>query len=98
MEYIMFSAGDYDEFIVLRGKRVKTEEHPFWPFFRATFILDKASAMRLGKERITVSGSDILSDCEVPEVPVEASVLKPSAPVQSPKPEPPVQLTLWETA
>ena len=29
MEYIMFSAADYDEFIVLRGKRVKTEEHPF---------------------------------------------------------------------
>ena len=94
MEYIMFSAADYDEFIVLRGKRVKTEEHPFWPFFRATFILDKASAMRLGQERITVSESDILSDCEVP---VKPSAPKPP-PVQNPKPKPPVQLTLWETA
>ncbi|MCY3744499.1 MAG: hypothetical protein OXH00_26075 [Candidatus Poribacteria bacterium] len=97
MEYILFRAEDYDEFIVLRGKRVKTEEHPFWPFFHATFILDKASALRVGNEQITVSESEILSDCEVPEVPVEASVPKPTAPVQSPKPKPPVQLTLWET-
>ena len=93
MEYIMLSAGDYDEFIVLRGKRAKTDVLPFWPFFRVTLILDKASAMRVGQRRITVSESDILSDCEVP---VAASVPKPPPPVQ--KPKPPVQLTLWETA
>ena len=103
MEYIVFSGGDYDAFSVLRGERVKTEEQPFWPFFRVTLILDKASALQVGQTRITVSEAEILSDCEVPVVPVEASVPKPSAPVlsvpvQSPKPKPPVQLTLWETA
>ena len=106
MEYILLSAGDYGDFIVLRGERVKTETLPFWPFFQATFRLDKASARQLGQTRITVSESEILSDSEVPEVPVipvEASVPKPpvrvpSAPVQSPKPEQPMQLTLWETA
>ena len=100
MEYILFSAGDYDDFIVLRGKRVRTEEQPFWPFFHAIFMLDKASAMQIGEEQITVCESDILSGCEVP---VEASVPKPaapvlSAPVQSPKPRLPVQLTLWKAA
>ena len=101
MEYILLSAGAYDDFIVLRGERAKTETLPFWPFFQATFMLDKASARQLGQTRITVSESEILSDSEVPEVPVipiEASVPKPSAPVQSPKPEQPMQLTLWETA
>ena len=103
MEYIVFSDGDYDAFSVLRGERAKTETLPFWPFFRATFVLDKASALQVGHKRITVSEADILSDSEVPVVPVEASVPKPSAPVlsapvQSPKPKPPVQLTLWETA
>ena len=102
MEYILLSVGDYDDFIVLRGKRAKTETLPFWPFFHATFILDTASALQVGQKRITVSESDILSDCEVPVVPVEPSVPKSapvlSAPVQSPKPKPLVQLTLWETA
>ena len=103
MEYILFSGGDYGELTVLRGERVRTEEHPFWPFFCVTLILDTASAQQIGQKRITVSEAEILSDCEVPVVPVEASVPKPSAPVlsapvQSPKPQPPVQLTLWETA
>lgn len=93
MEYILLSNGDYDAFIVLRGKRAETEEHPFWPFFRVTLILDTASAIRVGQRRITVSESDILSDCEVP---VATSVPKPPPSVQ--KSKPPVQLTLWDAA
>ena len=37
MEYIMLSAGDYDEFIVLRGKRAKTDVLPFWALLSCYF-------------------------------------------------------------
>lgn len=89
-----------DEFIVLTGKRIKTQRHDtVYPFHHAaTFQLDARSAARIGQNTITVSEAELLIDAAADwkEISV-ATVPVFDVPVVDVPYIEPSQLTLWES-